>query len=35
VIGITIIGAVTSVVLGILALRQIRQTGQRGRGLAK
>jgi hypothetical protein len=34
VIGITIIGAVTSVVLGILALRQIRQTGQRGRGLA-
>jgi len=32
--GITIIGAIASVVLGILALGQIRRTGQRGRGLA-
>lgn len=34
VIGITVIGAILSVVLGILALGQIRRTGQRGRGLA-
>ena len=33
-IGITVIGALASIVLGILALRQIRRTGQRGRGLA-
>jgi Domain of unknown function (DUF4190)/Septum formation len=34
VIGITILAALASVVLGILALGQIRRTGQRGRGLA-
>jgi hypothetical protein len=34
VIGITVIGAILSIVLGILALGQIRRTGQRGRGLA-
>jgi Domain of unknown function (DUF4190) len=34
VIGITIIGAIASVILGILALGQIRRTGERGRGLA-
>jgi Domain of unknown function (DUF4190) len=34
VIGITIVGAIASVILGILALGQIRRTGQRGRGLA-
>ena len=33
-IGITVIGAVAGIVLGILALGQIRRTGQRGRGLA-
>ena len=34
VIGVTVIGAIASVVLGILALGQIRRTRQRGRGLA-
>ena len=34
VIGITVIGAIASVVLGYMALGQIRRTGQRGRGLA-
>jgi hypothetical protein len=34
VIGITVIGAILGIVLGILALGQIRRTGQRGRGLA-
>jgi hypothetical protein len=33
-IGITVIGAIAGIVLGILALRQIRRTAQRGRGLA-
>ena len=33
-LGITVIGAVAGIVLGILALGQIRRTGQRGRGLA-
>jgi Domain of unknown function (DUF4190)/Septum formation len=33
-LGITVIGAIAGIVLGILALRQIRRTGQRGRGLA-
>jgi len=33
-LGITVIGAVAGIVLGILALRQIRRTGQRGQGLA-
>jgi hypothetical protein len=33
-IGITVIGAIAGIVLGILALGQIRRTGQRGRGLA-
>jgi hypothetical protein len=33
-IGVTVIGAVVSVVLGFMALGQIRATGQRGRGLA-
>lgn len=33
-IGITILGAVASIVLGIMALGQIRRTRQRGRGLA-
>ena len=33
-LGITVIGAIAGVVLGILALGQIRRTGQRGRGLA-
>ena len=34
VIGVTVIGAIASVILGILALGQIRRTRQRGRGLA-
>jgi hypothetical protein len=34
ILGITVIGAVVSVVLGFMALGQIRRTGQRGRGLA-
>ena len=33
-LGITVIGAIAGAVLGILALGQIRRTGQRGRGLA-
>ena len=33
-LGITVIGAIAGIVLGILALGQIRRTGQRGRGLA-
>lgn len=33
-IGVTVIGAIASVACGISALRQIRRTGQRGRGLA-
>jgi hypothetical protein len=32
--GITIIGAVLGIVFGIMALRRIRRTGQRGRGMA-
>jgi hypothetical protein len=32
--GITVIGAVLGIIFGIAALRQIRRTGQRGRGLA-
>jgi len=32
--GITVIGAVLSVVFGVMALRRIRRTGQRGRGMA-
>lgn len=34
VLGITVIGAIAGIVLGILALGQIRRTGQRGRGMA-
>jgi Domain of unknown function (DUF4190)/Septum formation len=34
VLGITVIGAIAGIVLGILALGQIRRTGQRGRALA-
>ena len=33
-LGITVIGAVLGIIFGIMALRQIRRTGQRGRGLA-
>jgi hypothetical protein len=33
-VGITIIGAVLSIIFGIMALRRIRRTGQRGRGMA-
>jgi hypothetical protein len=33
-LGITVIGAIAGIVLGILALGQIRRTGQRGRELA-
>ena len=33
-LGITVIGAIAGIVLGIMALGQIRRTGQRGRGLA-
>jgi len=32
--GITVIGAVLGIVFGIMALRRIRRTGQRGRGMA-
>ena len=32
--GITVIGAVLGIIFGIMALRRIRRTGQRGRGLA-
>ena len=32
--GITIIGAVLGIVFGVMALRRIRRTGQRGRGMA-
>jgi Domain of unknown function (DUF4190)/Septum formation len=32
--GITVIGAVLGIIFGIMALRRIRHTGQRGRGLA-
>jgi len=31
---ITVIGAIAGIVLGVLALRQIRRTGERGQGLA-
>jgi hypothetical protein len=34
VIGITVIGAVLSIIFGIMALRRVRRTGQPGRGLA-
>jgi hypothetical protein len=34
VFGITVIGAILSINFGIMALRRIRRTGQRGRGLA-
>ena len=33
-LGITIIGAVLGIILGITALRRIRRTGRRGRGMA-
>ena len=34
VLGITVIGAILSIIFGILALRRVRRTGQPGRGLA-
>src|SRR5689334_8013467 len=34
VFGITVIGAILSINFGIMALRRVRRTGQRGRGLA-
>ncbi|MBO0816579.1 MAG: DUF4190 domain-containing protein, partial [Actinobacteria bacterium] len=33
-VGITVIGAVLGIVFGVMALRRIRRTGQRGRGMA-
>ena len=32
--GITVIGAVLGIIFGVMALRRIRRTGQRGRGMA-
>jgi hypothetical protein len=34
VLGITVIGAILSIIFGIMALRRVRRTGQPGRGLA-